>query len=264
MHPVLFQIGSVTVYTYGVLVAIGVVVGVWLASQEASRAGLSPIRVWNLGIYGILVALIASKLWLILSSWDYYSENPREIFSAATLQSGGTFYGGLIGGILWTVFYTRREHMPLLPTLDVSAAPVALGHAIGRLGCFAAGCCYGKPASVPWAVTFTSAVATRISGTPLHVALHPTELYEAGAEFANFAILYWLGRRSHVPGQAVGIYLALYGLERGLIEFVRDDPGRTLLFHDTISLMQIVSVAMLMAGAWLWIRGLRTAEPAPM
>ena len=262
MHPVLYQLGSITIYTYGVLVAAGVVAGIWLASHDALRAGLSPVKVWNLGVYGIVAALVASKLWLVLSAWDYYAANPRELFSSATLQSGGTFYGGLLGGILWTIYYTRRERMPLLATLDVSAAPVALGHAIGRLGCFAAGCCFGKPTSLPWAVTFTSQVAARVSGTPLHVAVHPTELYEAAAEFANFAILWSLGRQSRASGQIFGAYLVLYGIERGLIEFVRDDPGRTLLFHNAVSLMQIVSVCMFIAGSWLWARAYRVAQPA--
>jgi phosphatidylglycerol:prolipoprotein diacylglycerol transferase len=263
VHPILFQLGSFTVYSYGVLVATGVFLGVWLASHDAARVGLSPRKIWNFGIYGILVALLTSKLWLILSAWSYYAANPHEIVGSSTLQSGGTFYGGLLGGILWTIFYTRQEKMPLLATLDVCAAPLALGHAIGRVGCFMAGCCFGKPTSLPWGVTFTSDIAARISGTPLNVSLHPTQLYEAGAEFLNFAFLYSIGRRWRVPGQSIGAYLALYGIERGLLEFLRDDPGRTPLFHNTISLMQIVSLMMVFAGLVLWSRGLRDVKTAP-
>jgi phosphatidylglycerol:prolipoprotein diacylglycerol transferase len=262
MHPVLFHLGAITIYSYGVLVAIGVILAVWVASSDAPRVGLSPVAIWNFGIYGILFALVTSKLWLILSEWSFYSANPREIFSASTLQSGGTFYGGLLGGLLWTLFYTRHEKMPLLPTLDVAAAPVALGHAIGRLGCFAAGCCFGKPTTLPWAVTFTSEAAARISGTPLNIPLHPTQLYEAALEFLNFLFLYFVGRRWRFPGQSVGAYLALYGVERGLLEFLRDDPGRTLLFNGSVSLMQIVSIAMLCAGLYLWSRGMRDAKTA--
>ena len=262
MHPILFQLGDFTVYSYGVLVAMGVLLGVWLAARDAPRLGLPPVKIWNLCIYGILVALISSKLWLILSAWSYYAANPREIFSAATLQSGGTFYGGLVGGIAWTFFYTRREKLPLLPTFDVCAAPLALGHGIGRIGCFMAGCCFGKPTSLPWAVTFTSPIAARISGTPLNIPLHPTQLYEAGAEFLNFLFLYFVGRRWRVPGQSIGAYLILYGTERGLFEFLRADPGRTPLFHNTVSLMQLVSLAMICAGLTLWSRGLREPKPA--
>jgi len=260
VYPVLFHLGTLTIYTYGVLVAAGVVLGIWFGSHDAPRAGLSPIKAWNLGVYGILVAFATSKLWLVASAWDYYAANPSGLFSAATLQSGGTFYGGLLGGIAWVLIYTRLQKMPLLRTLDLAAAPVALGHAIGRIGCFMAGCCFGKPTSLPWGVTFTSDVAARISGTPLHIALHPTQLYEAAAEFTNFALLYMLGRRSRVPGRVVGAYLALYGAERGLLEFLRDDPGRTPLFGGAVSLMQLVSVAMLVSGAALVFLARRAAS----
>ncbi|MGA2510203.1 MAG: prolipoprotein diacylglyceryl transferase [Candidatus Acidiferrales bacterium] len=263
MHPVLFQLGPVTVYTYGVLVAAGFLIGLWYAFRQAPRAGLDPNKIWNLGVYGILIALASSKVWLLVSAWDYYSANPREIFSMETFQSAGTFYGGILGGIVWVVLYAHFQKMPFLGILDLGAAPVALGHSIGRVGCFVAGCCYGKPTSLPWAVTFTSPVAARIAGTPLNVSLHPTQLYEAAAEFLNFLFLVWLGTKQRFTGQLVGTFFILYGIERGAIEFVRGDPGRTLMFHDTVSLMQIVSVALIITGALLWWRGLRGAAPIP-
>ncbi len=261
MHPVLFQAGPFTIYTYGVLAAVGFLAGLWYAWRQAPRAGLDPERIWNLGIWGILIALGCSKLWLIASDWDYYFANPREIFSLAMVQSAGTFYGGILGGIVWVIIYTRIKKMPLLAVLDLAAAPVALGHTIGRLGCFVAGCCYGKPTLLPWGVTFTSPVAERIAGTPLGVALHPTQLYEAGAEFFNFLFLVWLGRKQKFQGQIVGAFFMLYGIERGTIEFFRGDQGRTMMFHDTVSLMQIVSVGLILAGAFLWRRGLGSGAP---
>jgi phosphatidylglycerol---prolipoprotein diacylglyceryl transferase len=270
MHPVLFQLGPFTVYTYGVLVAAGFVAGLWYAYRQAPRAGLDPRKIWDLGIYGILVALAVSKLWLVFSNLDYYLAYPRAIFSVATIESGGVFYGGVIGGLAWVLLYTHLQKMPFLSVLDVSAAGVALGHGIGRLGCFAAGCCYGKPTSMPWGVTFTSSVAARLSGTPLHVALHPTQLYESGAEFLNFLILIWLGARQRFSGQLIGAYFILYGIERGTIEFFRGDPGRTLMFHDSVSLMQFVSIGLIVTGGFLWWRGLRrptsaeSAAPGPM
>lgn len=270
MHPVLFTFGPFTVYTYGVLVAGGFIAGLWYAHWQAPRAGLDPRKIWNLGIYGILVALAVSKLWLVFSNLEYYIAYPRAIFSLATLESGGVFYGGVIGGVAWVLFYTRYQKMPFLSVLDVSAAGVALGHGIGRLGCFAAGCCYGKPTAMPWGVTFTSSAAARLSGTPLHVALHPTQLYESGAEFLNFLILIWLGARQRFSGQLIGAYFILYGVERGTIEFFRGDPGRTMMFHDSVSLMQIVSVGLILTGSFLWWRGLRRralihpAAPGPV
>ncbi|HEX4075326.1 MAG TPA: prolipoprotein diacylglyceryl transferase [Candidatus Acidoferrales bacterium] len=263
MHPVLFQFGGVTIYTYGVLAAVGFLLGLWWAYRQAPRAGLDPRVIWNLGVYGILIALLSSKIWYILSMWDYFIANPRDIFSLGTFQSAGTFYGGVVGGIVWVIFYTRLHKLPVLSVFDVCAAPVALGHSIGRVGCFVAGCCYGKPTSLPWAVTFTNPIASRISGTPLNISLHPTQLYEAGAEFLNFLLLVWLGTRQRFSGQLIGAYFILYGLERGSIEFLRDDPGRTLMFHDSVSLMQLVSVGLIVTGALLWWRGLRGEAPIP-
>lgn len=261
MHPVLFQIGSFPIYTYGVLVALGFLTGLGYARWRAPRMGINRELIWNLGIYAVLVALVTAKLWLIASEWDYYAWNPRQIFSLATFQSGGTFYGGVLGAIVWIIFYARRHRMPLLRVFDLAAAPVALGHSIGRVGCFVAGCCYGKPTNLPWGVTFTNPIASRIAGTPLNVSLHPTQLYEATAEFMNFLILVWLGGRQRFEGQIVATFFLLYGVERGTIEFLRGDPGRTLMFHDTVSVMQIVSVCLILTGAFLWWRGLRNAIP---
>jgi phosphatidylglycerol:prolipoprotein diacylglycerol transferase len=263
MHPILFQLGPVTIYTYGVLVAAGVLLGLWYARRQAPRAGLDPDQVWNLGIYMVLAGLILAKVWLVLSSWDYYFAHPRDIFSIATFQSGGTFYGGLAGSVLMIVVYTYVQKISVLAVLDTFCAALPLGHAIGRLGCFAAGCCFGKPTSLPWGVTFTNPLAQQLAGTPLGIPLHPTQLYEVALELVNFVLLVWLGARQRFTGQILGAYLVLYGMERGILEFFRGDPGRTLMFHDKVSLMQLVSVGMILTGAFLWWRGLRGAAPLP-
>ncbi|HTP43187.1 MAG TPA: prolipoprotein diacylglyceryl transferase [Candidatus Acidoferrum sp.] len=261
MLPILLHVGSVTVYTYGVLVATGVLLGLWYARTQASRHGLRPDDVWNLGIYSVLVALVAAKIWLVFSAWDYYAANPREIFSMAVIQSGGTYYGGVVGTLATIVLYTWIKKIPPLPLMDTYAFAIPLGHSIGRLGCLAAGCCYGKPTSVPWAITFKNELAEQLAGTPLHTPLHPTQLYESAAEFLNFLIIVTLARRQRFTGQLIGTYFLLYGFERGTIEFFRGDPGRTLMFHNSVSLMQITSVGLILLGAFLWWRGLRGAAP---
>ena len=263
MLPVVWQFGAVTIYTYGVLAAVGFLLALRWAYRHAPSAGLDPRRIWNLGVYGILVALVSSKLWLLVIDGSYYLSHPRDIFSIATFQSAGTFYGGVLGGLLWIVLYTRSQKMPLLGVLDLLAAPLALGHAVGRLGCFAAGCCFGKPTSLPWGVTFTSPVASDLAGTPLGNRLHPTQLYESAAEFFNFVLLAWLAKRRHFAGQLIGTYLILYGLERGAIEFLRGDPGRTLLFDERVSLMQLVSMVLILIGSLLWWRGQCGSAPLP-
>jgi len=268
MHPVLFQLGPVTIYTYGVLVAAGFLIALLYARRQARGAGLDPHKIWNLCVYGILVALLVSKLWLVVSAWDFYAANPSLIFSAATWQAGGTFYGGIVGAFLWVVLYCYIKKLPLWGVLDLLAPALALGHGIGRLGCFAAGCCYGRPTSLPWGVKFSSPVAQLLAGTPLGVSLHPTQLYEAAAEFLNFLLLVLVGARLHSQkaagtgprGRIIGAYFILYGLERGAIEFFRGDPGRTLMFHNAVSLMQLVSVALILAGSFLWWRAVRAAS----
>lgn len=261
MHPVLLRWGHLTIYTYGVLVATGVLLGLWYARRQAPRAGLDPDQVWNLGIYMVLCALVVAKLWLVALYADYYWSHPREILALSTLQSGGTFYGGLLGALALLFVYTHYAKMPLLPLMDTYAAALPLGHAIGRLGCFSAGCCYGKATWLPWGVTFTNRTAAQLVGTPLGIPLHPTQLYESAAEFMNFVLLWWLARRQRFTGQLFGAYLMLYGAERGLIEFLRGDPDRTMMFNGAVSLMQIVSVVMLLSGALLWYRGLKR-QPA--
>jgi phosphatidylglycerol:prolipoprotein diacylglycerol transferase len=261
MRPILFQIGGIPIYSYGVLVATGVLLGLFASCKQAKRTGVDPDKLWNMGIYTILVALLLAKIWLVASEWDYYSAHLNEIFSLQTFQSGGAFYGGIVGALLTIILYTHFQKMPLLAVMDASSYGLPLGHGIGRLGCFAAGCCYGKPTALPWAITFTNPLAAQIAGTPLGVHLHPTQLYEAFAEFLNFLILVWLARRQTFRGQILGTYFLLYGFERGTIEFFRGDPGRSMMFHDSLSLMQIVSVGLILTGAFLWWRGLRGSAP---
>lgn len=259
MHPYLGTIptpwGGVPIYTYGVLVAAGVLLGLWYARIYASHAGIDPERIWNLGIYMVLAGLAGAKLWFVLSSAGYYWHHKSEIFALATIQSGGTFYGGFIGALLVVVLYSYFQRIPLLGLVDSYSAGLPLGHAIGRLGCFAAGCCYGKATFLPWAVTFTNPRAAQLVGTPLNIPLHPTQLYEAAAEFLNFFILVALARRQRFRGEIFATFILLYGIERGLIEFVRGDPGRTLFLRGRFSLMQVVSFALICLGAWMWRRG---------
>jgi len=261
MRPILFQIGGIPVFSYGVLVATGVLLALWYGRRRAARVGVDPDKLWSLGIYGVLASLLGAKLWLIATAWEYYSANPREIFSVAMFQSGGTFYGGVFGGVIGVVLYAHFQKMPLLPVFDICCAAIPLGHSIGRLGCFMAGCCFGKPTEVAWGVKFTDPVAAQLAGTPLGIHLHPTQLYEAALEFLNFLFLVWLGKRQRFSGQIAGTYMILYGFERGILEFFRGDPGRTMMFHDSISLMQIVSIILIAGGSLLWWRGLNGSAP---
>lgn len=193
MHPLLAELGPISVYTYGVLLAAAYLAGLQLALVRARARGLDATRVMDLGIYVIIAALVGAKLLLLVVDFEYFSQHPGELFSL--FRSGGVFYGGLILAVAVAFWHMRRHRLPLWATSDVFAPGIALGHVIGRLGCFFAGCCYGRPTDVAWAVTFTNPLAAANVGTPLGVPLHPVQLYEAGAELVILGLLLWLERK---------------------------------------------------------------------
>lgn len=263
MHPVLLRLGPVTIHTYGLLVASGVLLALWLIRRRAAQVGIDPDRAWNLGVYMTLAGLVGAKVWLILQFWGYYSKNLREIVALNTLQSAGVFYGGLMTAIVVAFFYARHAGLKFLPVADVYAAPLAIGHAIGRLGCFSAGCCWGRETQAAWGVTFTDPYAGQLIGVPLDVKLHATQLYEAVALAVIFVFLLWLGKRQQFTGQVFAAYAILYGIARGVIESFRGDPSRTMILGGQFSLMQGVSVGLILLGAFLWWRGARQPQEAP-
>jgi phosphatidylglycerol:prolipoprotein diacylglycerol transferase len=253
MLPQLLKIGNFFIPTYGVLVTSAFLIALWLATRLAARAGLDKEAVLNLGIYCGLAGILGAKLLMVLVDLGYYMRNPGEIFSLATLQAGGVFYGGLILALVTAFVYMRRKALPMLATADVFAPALALGHAIGRVGCFSAGCCWGKECQRPWAVTFTNPVSHELFGTPLGVPLHPTQLYEAGTEALTFVLLYWLIRRAHKAGTIIGLYLVLYSCARFVIEFFRAPEGPNP-FGGPLTEAQWISVALLPVGVWLLVR----------
>jgi phosphatidylglycerol:prolipoprotein diacylglycerol transferase len=186
VFPELFHIGSFAVPAYGLLVALGVMVGLFVSARMGREQGLDGERIWDLGVFVVLAAIVGAKLMLIINDFSWYAEHPKEIFSLSTLQAGGVFYGGLLAALLVSVWYMRRHRMPWLRTADAFAPGLALGHAIGRIGCFAAGCCYGKPTASWLGVVFTNPIANQVSGTPLNIPIYPTQLMESAVELANF------------------------------------------------------------------------------
>ncbi len=260
MHPRLIDLGNFGVPTYGVLVATGIVAGLLLTSRLARKSALNVDNVWNLAVTVILSAIVGAKILYILNDWSFYREHPRAIFSLETVQAGGVFAGGLLAAFVVAWIFLRKTHLPALKTADCFAPGIALGHAIGRMGCFMAGCCYGKETTVPWAVTFTNPLANRLVGTPLGKHLHPTQLYESGAELVNLAILLWLFGRKQFDGQVMGAYLFLYGVERFFIEFWRGDPGRGLVFGGMMTGTQLIAIGFVIAGGVLWMRRAKAAS----
>ena len=269
MYPELFRIGGFPVNTYGVLLALAFMAALFVASRLGARDGLPRERVFDLGLWMLLGGLVGSKLLLMVAEPEYGADW-RNLLSIDFLRSGGVWYGGFLGGLLTGVLLIRRYRLPFWKVLDAFAPGVAIGQAVGRQGCFAAGCCWGHPTDAPWGVAFGEE-AHRITGVPTGVHLHPTQLLESAAALLIFALLYWLHGRKRFDGQVIATYAVLYGLTRFTIEFFRDDPRGDILGLTTLtglSTSQLISLLVVAGGvAFILLRrraggGSIAGEPA--
>ena len=266
MYPRLFElpwsipvVGQITVYTYGVLLAAAYLLGSKFAMVRAKARGLDSVRVLDLGIYIIISALVGAKLLLLVTDFRTFRADPSQLLTLA--RSGGVFYGGLILAVSVALWYIRRSGLPLWTTCDVFAPGIALGHVVGRFGCFFAGCCYGKPTSVPWAITFSDPFAAANVGTPLGVHLHPTQLYEAGAELLILVALVTTERKGKpFPGRTFWSYILLYAISRFIIEFYRGDDRGAIGMFSTSQFISLV-LAPLAIGMLVYLA--RSTVPAP-
>jgi phosphatidylglycerol---prolipoprotein diacylglyceryl transferase len=258
MLPYLFTIFGFHVPTYGLLVAIAFLVALALTAKLARRNKLDSETVLNLGIYCAMAGIAGAKLMMILVDFPEYARDPKLLFSLSTLQAAGIFYGGLLLALITAYFYMRRKNLPLLTTADVLAPGIALGHSIGRLGCFAAGCCWGAETNVPWSVTFTRPEAHDLVGVPLGVHLHPTQLYEAIAEAIIFFILYRRILKPHHPGAIIGLYLVLYSTVRFFDDFLRD-PQQPNPFGGPFNTAQWISLGLIALVVGIWLKSRRRA-----
>ena len=264
MFPRLFQIGNFYLPTYGVLVATGVLLGLWISVRNSEKQGINGDDACNLGIFMVLAGILGAKILYVFYDPSIYG-NWREILSLNTLQAGGVFSGGLVAALAVGAWYMIRHKMPPLRTTDAFSPGLAFGHVLGRFGCFSAGCCYGKPTNHFWGVTFTNELAHSVSDTPLGIKLHPTQLIEAAAEFFNFIVLMWLLKRKRFDGQVFAAFIMLYGFERFFIEFLRGDPGRGEVFGRLMSGTQLIAIFLAIGGAVIWYlrSGTRATAPAP-
>ncbi len=259
MYPRLLELGPITVYTYGVLLAAAYLLGLKLAMVRARARNLDQTRVLDLGIYIIISALLGAKLLLLVTDWRTFTSSPGELLTL--LRSGGVFYGGLIVAVAVSLWYIRRVGLPLWTTCDVFAPGIALGHVVGRLGCLFAGCCYGKPTDLPWGITFTDPFAAANVGTPLNRPLHPTQLYEAGAEALILIILLATESRGRrFAGRTFWLYMLLYAISRFIVEIFRGDPrGNVGIFSTS----QFISVLLAPLAIAMLVYLSRARVPAP-
>ncbi len=245
MHPVLFDLGFATIGTYGFALVVAYLSAIWLGVHRAKQEGIPPGQILDLSVWLLVGAIIGAKLLLVIVDWRQYAAQPRLLLGIIRL--GGVFYGGLILSVLTGLWYVRRKGLDTWQVADILAPSIALGQALGRVGCFMAGCCYGKSCHLPWAVTFTDPVAHDNVGVPLHASLHPTQLYSSLNSLAIFALLLWISRRKRFRGQVFWTYVAVYSVTRALIEFLRGDH-RGALFGGTVSTSQFVSLLLILVA----------------
>jgi len=268
MFPELFKIPytNFTFNTYGFLLALAFVTGLFVMARLAARDGLDKQKVYDLGLWVLAASLIGSKALMVIAEWDsYYRDNPSQIFTLDFFRSGGVFYGGFIGAVIASVIVMRIYKLPWWRTADACAPGIAIGQVIGRLGCFSAGCCWGKPTTAWCGVHFTDE-GNRITGVPTIVSqlsdpiqqrvwserladlggdlaplhLHPAQLYEAGATLLIFIALLLMLRRRRFHGQIILAYAILYSVARFIIEYWRNDPRGEIFDLSTSQFIAII------------------------
>jgi phosphatidylglycerol---prolipoprotein diacylglyceryl transferase len=264
MHPILFEIGGFPVYTYGLLLAAAYLLGLQFALVRGRARGLDPNRIMDLGIWIIVSALVGAKLMLVIVEWDTFDWSWQSLVNL--FRSAGVFYGGLIAAVSVALWYLWRHRMPMWTVTDVFAPGIALGHVIGRVGCLLAGCCFGRQTDVPWAITFHDPFAGETAGTPLGVPLHPTQLYEAGAELLILGLLLFTERRGRpFPGRTFWSYMLLYAVSRFIIEFYRGDSrGLIPVLGAALSTSQFVSLLLVPLSLVMLVLLGRRSGPAPV
>ena len=249
MYPILLQFGSFELRSYGVIVLLSFLAGLWLARKEAARKGLDPALIVDFSFYGLVGGIVGARLYFIIFSDPLrYLANPWEIL--ALWQGGIGILGALIGGFVAAAWFCRKRKIPLLKFADVLAPAAALGQTLGQLACLANGDAYGKPTDLPWAITYTDPRSL----APLNVPLHPLELYEMGAYFVVFLIVWLTRKRFKADGSSFLTYLAAYGAARFMTEFFRGHPA---LFAGAIPAAQVVGVTLVLASilGFYWLRG---------
>lgn len=253
MHPILFEAGSFTIYTYGFCIAIGAILGSsYMARQGKKQFGFTFDQANTLFILLVTASVVGGKVFLIFENPGFYFSQPKRLVSG----SGFVFYGSLLFAIPTMLWYFRKNKIPVLGMLDVMAVVTCIVHGFGRLGCFMAGCCHGKPTTGFFGVTFTDPAC---QAEPLHTPLHPTQLYEAAAIFSILAVLWLVRPKRQFEGQLFLLYLILYALVRGLLEILRGDVERGFVIEGILSHSQFISLIVISAAVFAYVKLKRRA-----
>lgn len=250
MLPRLFHVGHFSIYSYGMLTALGFLLAILWPTSLAKKEGISETKMEGLGLLIVLSAGVGSKL---LTAWDYpgfYSSDWTHFLSDQILGRGGVFYGGFLLAVACSAAYCRLVDLPGWQVADAVAPGLALAQGLGRVGCFLAGCCWGTPTELPFGVTFRSELAHNLTGVPLQVRLHPTQLYEATLVLSAIPFLMWLRKKRSFFGQVILVYVLFYAVARFFLEFLRGDP-RGYHFSHLLSTSQLIGLFIIPLAIFL-------------
>ena len=249
MHPLLFEYKFLKLHTYGFFIVVGFLCGLFLMRRKAEKLKWNLEHVSDVAFWALLGGFVDGRILYIITRWSEYSSSPLEMFKF--WEGGLVFYGGFIGGLLTFIWRANKYKIPVLQFLDLTAPTLAIGHAFGRIGCFMAGCCFGKsiPADNPFAVIFTNP----LSIAPLNQPLHATQLYDAFNAFTVFLILQYLYPRRKFLGQICATYGILYSVGRYIVENFRGDKIRGFLIENVLSTSQFISIGIFLFSAFLYI-----------
>ncbi len=241
MHPILFKFFGIEIHTYGFFVALGFMTALFVSQKLAEKEGLSKNLVVDYAFYMLIFAIIGARFFYVIIEYKFYIKHPFEILKI--WEGGLVYYGGFIFAVLslFIYHYTKNRNTPILKITDIFATALPLGQAIGRLGCLSAGCCYGKPCNLPWAIKFTNPESL----APLNVYLHPTELYHAISDFLIFIILIFIfKKKKEFNGETTCLYGILYSVGRFIVEIFRGDPRGHIGIFSTSQFISIIVFAI--------------------
>ncbi len=248
MYPVLFEWKLIKIHSYGLLIVVGFLIGLYLVRKKAAKINIDVEEISDVAFWGLLGGFIGGRLLYIITRWGDFSQHPLDMLKF--WEGGLVFYGGLIGGIVGWVLRAKKYKMPILKTVDLAAPSVAIAHVFGRFGCFAAGCCFGKPIdpNSPFAVIFNNPKSI----APIGVPLHPAQLYDAFNAFILFLILQLIYSKRKFVGQTVASYGLLYSIGRYVVEEYRGDKIRGFVIENLLSTSQFISLAIFIGSAYLY------------
>lgn len=245
MYNELFSIGPLTIHGYGLMIGIGVIVALFWSTKRGEKRGINEDNVMSMLLIAVIVGFAGAKVLYIITDWQYFLRDPL----GALGSEGFVVYGGIIAGLLGCYIFTRRKKIDFMDALDVFMPPVAAAQGFGRIGCFLAGCCYGKATDSVFGVVFPGST----------VAVWPTQLFSSAGDFLLALALALYDRREHAKGNTGSMYLILYSVGRFLIECLRDDPRGSV---GILSTSQFISIFTLIFGAVLYVLNNKRAAGA--